>query len=49
MIPKVLWWMCRPPTWTFLNGPFRSRIACVIARVTAKVLPKASELMKRRS
>src|SRR5271156_3566964 len=36
-MPKVMWWMWRPPGVMFLNGPRSALIACVIARTAANV------------
>ena len=40
-MPKVMWWMWRPPGVMFLNGPRSARIACVMPRTLAKVKKKA--------
>src|SRR5947209_15758110 len=49
MMPNVMWWMCRPPGVTFLNGPTFARMACVIARTIANVVKNDAELMNWRS
>ena len=42
VMPKVMWWMCRPPGVMFLNGPRSARIAWVIPRTAAKVTKKGA-------
>ena len=36
-MPKVMWWMCRPPGVMLRNGPRSARIAWVMPRTAAKV------------